>query len=112
MKIKIIKQCTFSGKTFRPGKSGINHQVETSLGESLIESGDAVSNEFVSERERLAAGISIEKAMEILSELPRKARDIIKDIKTIVNKPALNMLATEDHRSTVRKAALIRLEEL
>ncbi|MBL4654120.1 MAG: hypothetical protein JKY53_14845, partial [Flavobacteriales bacterium] len=79
MKIEITKVCEFSHKTWKVGERAT---VESGLGTSLVDEGKAKSQEYVSTREIHAAAISIEKAHEILEELPRKSKDIIKSIKT------------------------------
>lgn len=108
MKIEIIKDCQANGLNLKAGQKA---QMETSLAKSLIDGGNAKSSEYQTAREKYAESVSVEKAVEVLEDMPRKAEDIIKKIKMTTNKPALELLLT-DGRSSVRKAAQSRIEEL
>lgn len=108
MKIEIIKSCKIGEKTFKKGDQII---VLNNLGKKLIQNKFAVTKDFISLQEIEAAKISRELAEEILEELPTNARRRITEIRKISNKVVLDFLLS-DSRTTVRKAASRRIEEI
>lgn len=108
MKIELLKPCKIGTKTFEEGDQII---VINSLGKKLIREKFAIAKDFISLQEIEADKISIERAEEIIEELPRTAKKRIKEIPKISNKIVLEFLLT-DPRSTVREAVLRRIEEI
>lgn len=90
---------------------GDNIIVTNDVGRDLIGQGIAVSKEFVSLDDKIAEKVSKEKADQLREELPRKAVDQVKFIKTISNQVFLTELTGSELKS-VRTAALRRLEEI
>ena len=108
IKIKIIKRCSFSGITCEPGTKA---QVQDEIALKLIKQKKAERNDFVTGRDTHVETISATRAVEILDELPTDREEMIKEIKKLTNKPALELIAT-DSVKTIRDAALNRLKQL
>lgn len=108
MKIELIKPYKTGLKTFKEGDQLI---VLNTLGKKLIREKFAIAKDFISLQEIEAAKISKEMAEEIIEELPMNAKKRVKEISKISNVIVLEYLLS-DTRSTVRKAASLRIEQI